>query len=151
MAVLCALTGAWAGPRLAGPATYSTAVADVQLRYGITTPAHRGVDVYVPLADWGLRAAVTGAPVRVRVEPRRINRAGVVRTVTESRAATVRALRHDLDGALRAALIRQVLLALAGALAGGLIAALIWYAAGVRGRRRLAAAPGMAVGLVAVL
>jgi predicted phosphodiesterase len=151
VAVLWSLAGAWAGPRLAGPATYSTAVGDVQLRYGVTTPAHRGVDVYVPLADWGLRAAVTDAPVRVRAEPRRLDRAGVVRTVTESRAVTVRRLRHDVDRALRAALIRQVLLALAGALGGGLIAALIWYAAGVRGRRRLSAAPGMAVGLVAVL
>src|SRR3954451_19077250 len=103
MAVLCALTGAWAGPRLAGPATYSTAVADVQLRYGVTTPAHRGIELYVPLADWGLRAAVTGAPVRVRAEPRRIDRAGVVRTVTEGRAARIRTLRHDIDGALRAA------------------------------------------------
>ena len=150
VAVACVLAGAWAAPRLAGPATYATAVADIQLRYGVTKPSRRGVDLYVPLADWGLRAAVTGAPVRVRVEPRRIDRAGVVRTVTTSRDVAVRTLRRDLDAALRAALIRQILLVLLGALGGAVLGALIWHATGVRGRRLLLG-PGAAVGVVALL
>ncbi len=148
--VVCALAGAWTGPRLAGPGVYATTVADVQLRFGVTTPGRRGLDLYVPLADWGLRSAVTGAPVRVRAEPRRINRPGVVRTVSDRDAGTVHALRAELDDALRAALLRHALFALAGALCGGLLAALIWHAAGGRGRR-LALAPAGAVGLVLVL
>ncbi len=132
---VCAVAGAWAGPRVAGPATYATAVADVQIRVGATAPSRRGVSLYVPLADWGLRARVVSAPVWVRIEPRRINRVGVARTVSTGGRDAVPALRDDLDGALRAATVRAGLFALAGGLAGGLLALLIWHAAGRRGRR----------------
>ena len=102
------------------------------------------------MANWGLRAPVYGAPVKVSIEPRAINREAVVRAVTGSGAAEIALLRQDLDRALRKLVIRTGLLALAGALAGGLLAVLVWHLLGVRGRRLLIA-PAAAVGLVAVL
>src|SRR3712207_5856052 len=80
--LLCALGGAWVAPRITGPAVHATSVADVQLQLRVSPPSQRGVSLYVPLADWGLRAAVFDAPVQVRAEPRRINRVGVVRVVS---------------------------------------------------------------------
>jgi predicted phosphodiesterase len=137
----CALAGAWTAPRAAGPGTYATSAADVQIRYGLSRPSRRGIDVYVPLADWGLRAAVFGAPLRVRMEPRRINRVGVVELVTGGRDEVAR-LRREIDGALAAAAWRGAALAVGGGVAGGLLALLVLHVAGMRGRRLLLAPIG---------
>jgi len=145
----CALIGSWGVPRAVGPGTYATSAADVQIRYSLVAPSRRGVAVYVPLADWGLRAEVFAAPLRVRMEPRRINRAGVVSLVTGGREEVTQ-LRDDVDAALRSAAWRGAGLAIAGGLAGGLVALLILHALGVRGRR-LALAPVGGVLLVAGL
>ena len=147
--VVCALAGAWSAVRLAGPATYASSLGDVRLQVGVAPRSERGVELYVPLADWGLRAAVTGAPVRFAVEPRRIDRTGLFTTVSVRSGAELRRLRTELTDAFRDAALRAALLALAGALAGGGLAVLAWHALGVRGRR-LALAPLAAVGLVAV-
>ena len=143
------VVGAWAAPRVAGPRDYATAVADVQVRLSVTLPQRRGVNLYVPLADWGLRSYVTRAPVRVTVEPRRINRVGVVRTVSDGGRGTVAELRSQLDGALRSATWRFLLLSVLGGLLGGLVALLVWHVLGVRGRWLLLA-PGAGVALTAV-
>jgi hypothetical protein len=148
--VVFALAGAWAAPRIVGPGTYRTTVADVQLRVGVSTPADRGLNLYVPLADWGLRSRVIGAPVRVSAEPRRINRDGVVRIVTAGGTGYIGLLRSELDAALRAAAVRFGLVSLAGALAGGLVAVLAWHALGVR-RWRLLLAPAGALALTLVV
>ena len=73
--VVCALAGAWAAPRLAGPVTYGTDLAALRFQLAVSAPAGRGVSLFVPVADWGLRAPVFGAPVRVSIEPRAIDRA----------------------------------------------------------------------------
>lgn len=144
--VACTGIGAWTVPRVAGPRDYATSVADVQVRVSITAPRHRGVNLYVPLADWGLRADVTRAPVRVALEPRRINRAGVVRAVS---GRTVAGLRAEVDLALRSAARRFFLLSVLGGLLGGLVALLIWHLIGLRGRRLLLA-PALAAIATAV-
>ena len=150
LVVVCALAGAWAAPRLAGPASYETDVATLRFQLGVHVPAERGVSLFVPIANWGLRAPVFGAPVKLSVEPRAIDRAGVARAITGNGAAEISLVRTELDRALRRLLMRTVLLMLGGALVGGLLAALGWHALGLRGRRLLIA-PGAAVGLVAVL
>jgi len=148
--VVCALAGAWAAPRLAGPASYETDVGSLRFQLAVSEPAERGLSLFVPIANWGLRAPVIDAPVKVSVEPRAINRAGVARAVTGGGGAEIALLRQELDRALRKLLVRTLLLMLAGALVGGGLAALAWYALGVRGRRLLIA-PGAAVGLAVVL
>ena len=150
LVIVCALAGAWAAPRLAGPASYQTDVATLRLQLAVSTPGERGVSLFVPIANWGLRAPVVGAPLKVSVEPRAIDRDGVARAVTGNGAAEISLVRQQLDRALRRLLVRTLLLSLGGALAGGLLAALLWHVVGVRGRR-LVAAPGAAVGLVAVV
>lgn len=144
----CTLAGAWIGLRVAGPATYSSQLGNVQLGLELSRPSRRGIELYVPLADWGLRAPVTGAPIRVAVEPRRIDRTGLVDTVTGG-GSELPLLRHQLSDAVASAAVRAGLLLLAGGLAGGLIAMLAWHALGVRGRRLLIA-PAGAVALVVV-
>ncbi len=136
--VACALLGGWMLPRAVGPATYETAAADVQIRYSLSSPARRGIDLYVPLADWGLRARVFAAPLRVRVEPRRLDRSGLVRLATGGQDE-VASLRREVDTALRGAAWRGALLAVAGGFAGGLLALLVLHALGVRGRRLILA------------
>lgn len=151
LVVACALAGAWVLPRAVGPATYSTSAADVQVRFSVSSPTKRGVTVYVPLADWGLRAQVTGAPVRFSAEPRGINRAGVARTVNASDPEDiVKPLRRQIDRAFTSAALRAGGFELAGALAGGLVALLLWHLLGVRGRR-LWLAPAAALGLAVLL
>ena len=125
---VCGLAGAWAAPRVAGPATYPTDVATLRFQLALSSPAERGLNVFVPLANWGLRAAVIGAPVKLSVEPRAIDREGVVRRLA----------------------LRTALLLLAGALAGGLLAGLAWHVLGVRGRALLVA-PAASLGLVVVI
>ncbi|MEJ7892800.1 MAG: metallophosphoesterase family protein [Solirubrobacteraceae bacterium] len=143
--VACTLVGAWAGPRVAGPSTYATSVADVQLRVSVSHPSRRGLDLYVPLADWGLRVPLVDAPLRVRAEPRRVNRGGVVELVTDGGRDRIAGLRAELDDALASAALRFALASVAGGLAGGLLSLLLWQALGVRGWR-LAIAPAGAVG-----
>ena len=128
---------------------YATDVADVELRFALASPSQRGVNLYVPLADWGLRAQVVDAPVQILAEPRRINRRGVVALVAGS--GEVRALRGQIDDAIGDALRRWALLALVGGLLGGFVALLGWHVLGVRGRAlALAPAGGLATAVVAV-
>jgi predicted phosphodiesterase len=149
--VLLSLAGAMTGLRLAGPATYNTKLGVIQVKAGLSVPSRRGLEVYVPLADWGLRAQVTGAPIRFSAEPRGINRAGVARTINATDPeAVIKPLRREIDHAFTSAALRAGGFLLAGALAGGLIALLLWHLLGVRGRR-LALAPAGAVGLAALL
>jgi predicted phosphodiesterase len=140
--IVCTFACAWAAPRVLGPRTYATSVADVQLELGLSSPSRRGLDLYVPLADWGLRARLVGAPVRVQAEPRRINRPGVVGIVADGGPGAVADLRGEIDSALRTAAIRFALASVLGGLAGGLLALLIWSALGMRGRRLLVAPAG---------
>jgi predicted phosphodiesterase len=140
--VVCVAVGMWGAPRLSGPRVYTTAVADVQLRLGFSAPGKRGLDFYVPLANWGLRARLVDAPLRVRAEPRRINRAGVAELVTDPSHARVTELRGELDDALGSAGKRFALYSVCGGVFGGLLALLLWHLAGVRGRRLLVAPAG---------
>lgn len=151
LAAVCiafSLTCAWAAPRLTDPAVYPTEVADVEIRFALASPSHRGVNLYVPLADWGLRAPVVEAPVQVLAEPRRINRRGVVSLVT--RGGDVKRLRGQLDDAVGDALRRWLALSLLGGAVGGLLALLGWHALGVRGRT-LALAPAGGLGITLIV
>ncbi|MEA2294667.1 MAG: hypothetical protein QOE86_2306 [Solirubrobacteraceae bacterium] len=140
-----AAAGIWSALRVAGPATYTTALGDVQLDLQPAWPADRGVNLYVPLADWGLRARIVGAPVSVSAEPRRIDRDGLVKVVTAA-SPFLPALRAELAADLRSLALRAFLFALLGGLVGGAMAVLVWERLGVRGRRLLLA-PVAGVGL----
>ena len=147
---VCALSGAWAAPRVAARSPTTRTSPRCASSSRSARPADRGVSLFVPIANWGLRAPVIGAPVKVSVEPRAVDRDAVARAVTGGGDAEVALLRQDLDRALRS-LVVHTLLRHAGGRAGRRPAGDAAVApAGVRGRR-LAIAPAAAVLGVAVV
>ena len=138
VAALLGLAGATIGQRLAATTSHDTRLGEVTLQVQAPVLSGRGVQLYVPLADWGLRATVFDSPVRITAQPRSLNRQALLDAVTGD-DALLRDTQDQLARAARRAIITSALAALGGALIGGLIAALIWHAMRVR-RRRLWAA-----------
>ena len=135
--------GLLVGVRLAGPADHATALGSVEIT---VTPAwDGGVDAFVPLANWGVRAEPFEAPVRLEVEPRAVDRQAMVRAA-DGDSELLRRTKADLEEAVGDAIKRALLFGLAGGLAGGLMWSLL---AATRGRRRrvLLAGPLVAVAL----
>src|SRR3954452_20372179 len=117
-----AVLGALTGLRLAGPIDKSTAIADIRLR--IQASWHGQVDAYVPLADWGIRANAFSGPLRVRVEPRGVDRQALLRAAAGDRQVLSRA-ENDARDAATIAIVRAVLFSGLGVLAAGVLAALL--------------------------
>ena len=122
-----AIGGLWLGLRLSTPGTYSSALGTASFR--VQPAAHGSVEVFIPLADWGLRAHAFRAPVKLHVEPRVLNRQalleaaqgnGDVLTKTakdlgrDGRRAITRAARYMLFGTLIAAAIGWALVRIYG-------------------------------------
>ena len=104
-----------------------------------------GVDVYVPIVDWGVRAAPFEAPVEINVRFRSLDRGEARAALRSGPAARTRldSIRTELAEVGRNALERAAVLGIAGGLtggllAGGLIGAVLhrrrWLAYGARGR-----------------
>jgi Calcineurin-like phosphoesterase superfamily domain len=113
-----ALAGIWVGLRLSTAGTYPSAIGTVSFRVELSS--HGKVEVFIPLADWGLRARAFRAPVTLHVEPRVLNREALVAAASGNDAllkrtlkdlgrdgsrALLRALRYMLGGVLLAALL----------------------------------------------
>jgi predicted phosphodiesterase len=91
-----ALGGLWLGLRLSTPATYGSALGSASFQLELA--AHGGVEVFVPLADWGLRAHAFSAPLTLHVEPRVLNRDSLVQAAQGNHGvltATAHALAAD--------------------------------------------------------
>src|SRR3954471_11466336 len=119
---LLATPGALPGLRLAGPIDRDTAIGSITLR--IQASWHGQVDAYVPLADWGIRADAFSAPLRVRIEPRGIDRQAVLRATAGDRDVLDRAERDARDAAT-SAVRRAVIFSGLGVLAAGVLGALL--------------------------
>ena len=91
----------------------------------VAVPALDGrVDVYVPIVDWGVRAAPYEAPVEIDYRFRSLDRdeaRGALRSGTAARAK-LETIRSELSEVGRNALERAALLGIAGGVAGGLLA-----------------------------
>jgi hypothetical protein len=113
---LLAVGGMFLGLRLATPGTYSSALGSASFQ--VRPATHGEVEVFIPLADWGLRAHPFSAPLALHVEPRVLNRQALIaaasgnhavlrRTEAElsrdGRRALARALRYLVLGVLMAA------------------------------------------------
>jgi hypothetical protein len=144
IAVAAGLLGGVIGLRLAGADVDQTDLGSVRARVALSTPERRGIEVYVPLADWGVRANVFGPLVRIELEPRAPVRSKVADAVGGDSELLART-RHQVDSLMRAALARAAIWALVGALTGGLLALLVWERLGVRGRA-LGLAPAVSFG-----
>jgi predicted phosphodiesterase len=117
-----AFVGMLAGLRIAGPTTHDTHLGRVELD---VRPALDGaVDAFIPLANWGVRAHAFKAPVHLHIEPRSVNRQGVIRAASGDTSVLAKA-RQDGRDAAQSALIRALLAAVAGAALAGVIATLV--------------------------
>jgi hypothetical protein len=139
IAVAAGVLGGLIGLRLAGPHVDETDLGSVRARVALSGFDRSGIEVYVPLADWGVRARVFKLPLRIELEPRAPDRDAVARAVAGD-DALLRHTRGQVDELMRAAVARAALWALVGAVLGGLLALLAWERLGVRGRG-LALAP----------
>ena len=117
-----AVLGALTGLRLSGPIDRHTALGDLRLR--IQASWHGQVDAYVPIADWGVRANAFSAPLRVRVEPRGVDRQALLRAAAGDRDVLARTERDARDAAA-VAVTRAVIFAGIGVLAGAVLGALL--------------------------
>jgi predicted phosphodiesterase len=113
-----AVGGIWLGLRLSTAGTYPSALGSASFQVELSS---RGmVEVFIPLADWGLRAHAFSAPVTLHVEPRVLNRQALIAAGSGDQAllqrtlkdlgrdgtrALERALRYMLLGVLIAAAI----------------------------------------------
>jgi predicted phosphodiesterase len=149
--LLCALASL-AGAALAVDAFARTTepFALGSLRVAVA-PARTGeVDIYVPIVDWGVRAAPFEAPVAVRLQFRSLDRDAAREALRSGTAAetTLAELRSDLGDVIRGALLQAAGLAFAGGLVGGFLGGGV--AAGLLHRRRWFAY-GAAVGVMVPL
>jgi len=146
-----------AGLSLAGSALAVSAFARTteefalgSLRVSVAPATSGSVDVYVPIVDWGVRAAPFDAPLALDLQFRSLDRdaaRGALRSGA-SAEATLERLADDLAVIARRALSRAGVLALAGGIVGGILAG--GFAAGILHRRRWFAF-GAVAGLVVPL
>jgi hypothetical protein len=118
-----ALGGLWLGLRLSTPATYPSALGSASFQ--VQASSHGGVELFIPLTDWGVRAHAFSAPFKLHVEPRALNRQALIaaaqgngevlsQTATDlardGRRAIERAIRYLVLGVMIAALVGWALL-----------------------------------------
>ncbi len=114
-----------------------------------TSFAGRGTaDVYVPIVDWGVRAAPYKAPIRMSATVVSVDRQAALRTLQTPDDARARlgAVEAQAPAAVRSALERAALLVVLGGAMGGLIGGLVLHA--VVHRRRMLLL-GLAAGVTA--
>lgn len=140
------LAGSAAGLQMAGSHTYATSIAKIEVE---VQPSRRGgIDVYVPLVDWGVEMRPFSAPVEVRARIRTIDRRAAGVAVSSSRGArdTLETLADESTQLVRLSLRRAALIAIAGGAVGGLFAGALLASLRLRRRFLLAGAvTGVAV------
>jgi predicted phosphodiesterase len=124
-AAAMAVAGLAVGVRLAGADEHQTALGGVQMSVEPSRDGH--IDVFIPLADWGVRANAFSGPVKLNVEPRALDRPALVRVVAGN-SALIEGTESDLRQAAKATFLRALLwgvvaTAVGAILVGGLLAA----------------------------
>jgi predicted phosphodiesterase len=140
-AAVVAGAGMVVGWQLAGPTEVQTGLG--RATFEVAPDAWGGVDAYVPLADWGLRANAFTGPFRIEFEIRSIDRGGALGAAGGEGAAL-----RDIEGELEAAARRSVLRAFLWGLGVALVLALVLRLLDPRWRRlRALAAPAAVLAL----
>ena len=124
--LVVALAGCLLGMRIAGDTVHETALGKVALTVEPSLPGR--VDVFIPLADWGIRARAFDAPIEIEVVARSAERSALLRAAGGDRRVLADAA-DDAEQAADAALRRVVLWCTLTALA---LAALLALAVGAR-------------------
>ena len=143
-ATVVALAGLWLGLRVAGPVAEQTRLGKVSLR---VAPSWEGnVDVFIPIANWGVRAHAFSAPLQLHLEPRSADRQAVI-AAAGGNASILEEAREDGEAAARTALLRAARYGIAGAFA---LACLLALAAAGLGRIRRRTVVGWFAGAVII-
>lgn len=137
--LLLAGIGLWIGMSLATPGQYHTRLGNVSMQIRLDTN-HSGLDAYIPLADWGIRASVVDAPVMLHMEPRTLNRSALI-TAAQGNKQMLHQAQQQLRDAAQAAVLRSLAYAYGGVLVSAFLAWLLLWACHVRQRGWLLAAP----------
>jgi Icc-related predicted phosphoesterase len=112
--------------RVAGGSVHDTALGEVSIAVEPSVPGR--VDVFIPLANWGIRSRPFDAPLALNVQARSVEREALIRAAGGDRTVLGSA-REDAREAVVSALLRAVLWAALGALA---LAAMLVLAVGGR-------------------
>ena len=104
--VCVALAGSALGMRVAGSSIHDTALGEVSLTVEPALPGR--VDVFIPLANWGIRSDALDAPLALRAEARSVERSTLLRAAGGDRSV-LEATREDARDATERALLRAVL------------------------------------------
>ncbi len=147
IAAAAGLAGPALGLRFADESTHETALGDVAIEVRPAIPGR--VDIYIPIADWGVRARAIDAPLELAAEPRTLNRQALIRTANGDRSVLMEA-RTDLRDAANDALVRALVFALGGAIAMTILAILLLRSVPSIGRSQAFKLAGVCMG-VAVL
>jgi predicted phosphodiesterase len=102
--VVLAAAAMVAGWRVAGPVESETALGRVSFEVSAAN-ALGGVNAYVPIADWGIRADAFDSTFELALEVRSLNRRGALETAGGEGDALERT-RESLEGSARSAVIR---------------------------------------------
>ena len=141
-----AVGGLWLGLRLSTPGTYSSALGTASFQ--VQPAAHGSVEVFIPLADWGLRAHAFRAPVKLHVEPRVLNRQALLAAAQGNSDLLTRTAK-DLGSDGRRAITRAARYMLLGTLIAAAVGWALIRIYGNRNRRLLVAVPACTI-LIAV-
>jgi predicted phosphodiesterase len=152
LALVCALLaflGSIVALRAASPESREVTLGTVDVK---VAPARRGgVDVYVPVVDWGLRAKPYRGPVAVELEFRSLDREAALSAVRSDGTAhaSLGALQAELRDAVTDSLRRAALLAVLGGVVGALLGGAVIAALGRRRWLYLGPLTGLAVSMAA--
>jgi predicted phosphodiesterase len=101
-ALALAIAGLLLGLRLAGATAHDTALGRVS--FDVEPSLSGGVEAYVPVADWGLRAPAFDGPFKLRVELRTLDRQALLDAAAGDRSQLERARADLREGASDATL-----------------------------------------------
>jgi hypothetical protein len=142
--LLAGVGGPILGLRLAGESTHTTALGDVAIEVAPAIPGR--VDLYIPLADWGVRARAIDAPLELQAEPRTLDRQALISAANGNRAILEES-RRDLREAASGALVRGLLFGLIAAAVVTLVAIVAVRSVLPVSRRETLALGGICVGI----
>lgn len=104
-AIAVAIGGCALGMRLAGSSIHDTALGEVALDVEPSVPGR--VDVFIPLANWGIRSRPFDAPLTLNVSARSVERQALLRAAGGDRGV-LDTTRADAEEAVEDALLRAV-------------------------------------------
>ena len=129
---LCvAVAGCALGMRIAGSSVHDTALGEVSLTVEPAVPGR--VDVFIPLANWGIRSTAFDAPLAINAEARSVERRALLGAAGGDRSVLETA-RDDARDAAESALVRAILWATLATFVAAVV--LVLAAGGRLGSRR---------------